>query len=123
MINGFTISLAVVFALSLVFNIILFLYFRRVLFQIYFASEEASKIFTMIDAYESHLRSVYELQTYYGDETIKSLLDHTKDIHDFLDQYDEVYSFTQPDLREQLAAASKEMEQRYEEKDQAQKEE
>jgi len=123
MINTIIIILSVIFILSLAFNVVLFLYSRRVLTQVYLASEEASRIFTMIDAYENHLRSIYELQTYYGDETLKSLLEHTKEMADFLNQYEEVYSFTQPDLRDQLDAASKEIEQRYEKENDAQKEE
>ena len=123
MINTIIIILSVIFILSLAFNVVFFLYSRRVLTQVYLASEEASKIFTMIDAYENHLRSIYELQTYYGDETLKSLLEHTKEMADFLNQYEEVNSFTQPDLRDQLDAASKEIEQRYEKENDAQKEE
>ena len=107
-----TITVLLLF-LSLLANGVLFFYSRSVFSKIYVASEEASKVFTMIDSYESHLRSVYELPSFYGDETLSSLLEHTKDMSGFLKQYEEVYSFTQPDLLEQL----KEVENKMEEQD------
>jgi hypothetical protein len=97
--------------LSLAINGILYYYSRRVFFRIYIAAEEASKILTMIDTYESHLKSVYELPAFYGDDTLSSLLEHTKDMSKFLKQYDEVYSFTQPNLLEQLNEVDIEMEE------------
>ena len=40
-----------------------------------------------------------------------------------LNKYEEVYSFTQPDLLEQLAAATEELEKEYDQKETSQKEE
>jgi hypothetical protein len=42
------------------------------------------------------------LPTFYGDETLQSLLDHTKNLYGFLGRYEDIYSFTQPDLIEIL---------------------
>ena len=107
----FAVLISVFFFLSLLVNGILYFYSRRVFFRIYIASEEVSKILTMIDSYENHLKNVYELPSFYGDETLSSLLEHTKDMSKFLKQYDEVYSFTQPDLLEQLNVAEEEPEE------------
>lgn len=98
---------------SIAFNVVVVWYIRTSLEKvntIYAASEEASEIFSMLDAYSEHLQSVYEMPTFYGDETLKSLLDHSKEMIDYLKKYEEVYSFTQPDLEEQLLAASKDLE-------------
>jgi|TARA_Y100001973_G_C5208184_1_gene343225 hypothetical protein len=107
----FAVLISVFLFLSLLVNGILYFYSRRVFFRIYIASEEVSKILTMIDSYENHLKNVYELPSFYGDETLSSLLEHTKDMSKFLKQYDEVYSFTQPDLLEQLNVAEEEPEE------------
>jgi len=96
-------------ALSIIFNIVLIWYAKSSLSKIdilYVASENASKIFSMIDVYTEHLETVYEMPTFYGDETLQGLLEHTKQMIQFLKKYKGVYSFTQPDLEEQLAAAS-----------------
>ena len=105
---GFTILV------SVVLNIFLVWYAKTSLTKIntlYTASEETSEIFTLVDTYNEHLQSVYEMPTFYGDETLQSLLDHTKQLVAFLKKYEHIYSFTQPDLEEQLSAASLDLEQ------------
>ena len=88
--------------LSLSFNVILYLYIKQSLSSTLQASEQVSEILTMMDAFRAHLKSVYEMPMFYGDETLSSLLDHTNDMNNFLIQYDSVYSLTQPDLLELL---------------------
>ena len=107
------ITLGALLIVSVTFNTILVWYARTELVKvdtIYTASETASEIFSMIDTYGEHLKSVYEMPTFYGDETLKGLLDHTNQMVEYLKQYEEVYSFTQPDLEEQLLAASSNLE-------------
>ena len=88
--------------LSLSFNVVLYLYIKQSLSSTLQASEQVSEILTMMDAFRVHLKSVYEMPMFYGDETLSSLLDHTNDMNNFLIQYDSVYSLTQPDLLELL---------------------
>ena len=109
------ISFGVIFALSIGVNIILFWYMRNALSRFYVASEEASEIFIRLDAYGEHIQSVYEMPTFYGDETLQGLMNHSKEITGFLKKYENVYSFTQPDLEEQLQAASADLENNDEE--------
>ena len=71
---------------------------------VYVAAETASEIFSMIDSYKEHLSNVYDMPTFYGDDTLKSLLDHTGDMIEYLRGYENIYSFTQPDLEMQLAS-------------------
>jgi len=98
---------------SVLFNIIMVWYAKRTLLKVntvYTASEEATDIFTMIDSFKEHLKTVYEMPTFYGDETLHGLLEHAKDMTEYLKKYEKVYSFTQPDLEEQLLAASEDVE-------------
>lgn len=88
--------------ISLGLNGILYLYIKKYLTPTLQASEQASEILTMMDAFRAHLKSVYEMPMFYGDDTLSSLLDHTNDLNNFLAQYDNVYSLTQPDLLELL---------------------
>ena len=106
----------IIFLLSLACNVVLYLYAKRKISSFLTASEEASQIFALLDAYREHLESVYELPTFYGDETLKSLLDHTREIHQFFSVYEEIFSLTQPDLLEQLQEASIELERENDEK-------
>ena len=113
MINNIIIILSIICILSITINVILFVYARRTLVRVFNASEEASVIFTRLDAFEEHLQTVYEMPMFYGDDTLSGLLSHTSEILNYLRQYEEIYSFTQPDLIEQLEAASKELEEEY----------
>ena len=116
------ISLVVMFAASVGMNVILFWYMRKALSRFYVASEEATEIFSRLDAYGEHIQSVYEMPTFYGDETLQGLMNHSKEITDFLKKYENIYSFTQPDLEEQLLAASADFENYDEEEAQEEKE-
>ncbi len=115
MINTTTLILSLIGVVSVTLNVILFLYSRRVLIRVFNAAEEMSALFTRVDAYKEHIESVYETPVFYGDATLKSLLDHSNDMIDNLRKYEDVYSFTQPDLLEQLAAATEQLEESYEE--------
>ena len=112
--NIFAIIVSIVCLLSLIVNVILVMYIRKTLLRVFVASEEASVIFTQLDTYREHLISVYETPTFYGDETLTALLNHTHEVFDTLKKYEEVYSFTQPDLIHQLELASLELEEEYE---------
>jgi hypothetical protein len=108
--------------ISIILNIVFFIYARRILFRVFFASEAASEIFTRLDSFQEHLQSIYELPTFYGDDTLQGLLEHIKSLTSYLGQYEEVYSFTQPDLMEQLESASEELQEIYEQETQEKEE-
>jgi uncharacterized membrane protein YdfJ with MMPL/SSD domain len=112
------IILGIVSALSIVFNVLMVWYAKTTLAKvdtIYTASEEASEIFIMMDSFKEHLNSVYEMPTFYGDETLQNLLEHAGQMIEYLKKYEKVYSFTQPDLEEQLLEASSDLEEHEEE--------
>ena len=96
---------------------------RRVFMRLYNASEEASVIFTRLDTFREHLQTVYDTPTFYGDETLSALLEHVKGLVEFLLQYEDIFSLTQPDLIEQLEAASLELQEEHEQQEAQKKEE
>ena len=40
-------------------------------------SDNVGDLVEIIESYRGHLKSVYELDSFYGDETLKGLLEHT----------------------------------------------
>ena len=106
MINEVTIILALAGIISIAINVLLVVYLRQVLLKVVTASESASQIFTRLDAFNEHLSMVHEKPLFYGDETLQGLMEHAKSLYEFLSIYEDVYSFTQPDLRNQLELAS-----------------
>ena len=60
-------------------------------------SDNIGDLVEIIESYRSHLKSVYELDTFYGDETLQGLLEHTNAIRALLEQqYGDVVSITEP---------------------------
>lgn len=96
------ILISILFLISLIINIVLVWYVRKILSSVYAAAIAASSIFTRLDTYKSHLKSIYELQMFYGDKNLKEIIDHTNDLIEFLKKYEAVYSFTEPGLEEIL---------------------
>tara|TARA_R110002110_G_scaffold173648_2_gene376566 strand:- start:158 stop:577 length:420 start_codon:yes stop_codon:yes gene_type:complete len=86
--------LSLLFTFSLFVNIFLFWYTRTTLSSLLFISENYSFLKSALDAYAKHLKSVYQLEIYYGDETIKSLFEHTTGLLDKISEFDDVISLS-----------------------------
>jgi hypothetical protein len=108
-------SLSVIILLGSCLSLIL--YFRKVIAPVIYASQESAELFTRLDSYRQHVQSVYEMPTFYGDQTLQSLLEHTDNIAMFLSRYENIYSFTQPDLIEILEEVDEEYREKEEEKE------
>ena len=76
---------------SVIVNILCFWYIRRVLYRLFFVSENIGDLVEILTTYEKHLKSVYELEAYYGDETINHLIQHTRSLVEMLEDYKDVY--------------------------------
>tara|TARA_E500000305_G_C3940424_1_gene197223 strand:+ start:422 stop:733 length:312 start_codon:yes stop_codon:yes gene_type:complete len=61
-----------------------------------FISENLRDLVDLISTYRNHLKSVYEMDMFYGDETLKFLMGHTKSLSDVLEEYSDVYLITEP---------------------------
>lgn len=70
------------------------------------------KIIDKINLFRNHLEQLYELEMYYGDDNLESLIDHSRQlINDFVDfqedHYDKEAEF-EPEEDEEEASASEE---------------
>jgi hypothetical protein len=89
--------LSILCAGSLFLNILLFWYIKKLLGQFHLAASSASIVAQEIEDYRAHLQSVYELETYYGDRTIKEVLDHTGSLLEEIKGYQEIFSIDKAD--------------------------
>ena len=89
------IVIGLVLLVSLVLNGILIWYARASIVQLAFVSENINSLKESIGVYETHLKSVYELDMFYGDETLGALMQHTTDLHDSLLLYEDFYNLFQ----------------------------
>ena len=56
--------------------------------------------FFSLESYREHLEMVYGLETYYGDDTLQSLLEHSRELSDFLKESQQVFSLNQKEFLE-----------------------
>ena len=66
----------------MIINIIFVWYTRKLLNYLEMTNEEAREVFSSLIDFESHLSEVYGKDTYYGDPTLESLLQHTNRMAD-----------------------------------------
>ena len=60
-------------------------------------SDNVGDLVEIIESYRTHLKKVYELDSFYGDETLKGLMEHTNAVRALLEQqYGDVTSITDP---------------------------
>jgi|5_EtaG_2_1085323.scaffolds.fasta_scaffold24827_6 hypothetical protein len=72
---------------SLVINVMFVWYTRKLLNYLEMTNDEAREIFTAVADYETHLKDVYKRDIFYGDATLESLLEHTNQIADQVQEY------------------------------------
>ena len=83
--------------LSILFNIFIIAYARKAIVELLSISEELSDIQEMVSSFADHVRGVYEMEMFYGDETLKGLMEHTNAVRALLEQqYGDVTSITEP---------------------------
>ena len=92
-----SIVLGLVLMVSVVANVMLF---RLAMWQskdLTLVSDNIGDLVEIIENYRNHLRDVYQLDSFYGDETLEGLMTHTNAIRSILEeQYGDVMAITTP---------------------------
>jgi len=94
------IALSAITTISILLNIGLVLYSRGVVVRLLSISEELGDLQDMVNAFASHLQAVYQLDSFYGDETLRSLLNHAISFNEQLETFEYIYSLTAPETEE-----------------------
>ena len=86
------IILSAILFVSVVLNVGIFIYARAAIARLLFVSEELSDLQQMINSFAGHLKSVYEMDSFYGDQTLRGLLNHAICFNDQLGTFEMIYS-------------------------------
>ena len=78
-------------ALSIVLNVFLVLYLRALLSKFTTYSEGISDLQYNLNGYESHLKAIYSMDTFFGEPILQNLLEHTKIINSSVKEYVEIF--------------------------------
>jgi len=84
---------------SIVVNVALIWYIRRVIERSLLTSEATTDVLVSLDDFSTHLEQVYELPLFYGDETLRSLLEHSREIVDEMKGYKDGFIFDEEEER------------------------
>ncbi len=83
-------ALTIVLLISLGSNLVAFYYIRDLLGRLGWLTQNLTNLSELIDGFKSHIKGVYELEKFYGDNDIKLLTQHTSDLIEVLEDYLEV---------------------------------
>ena len=82
--------------LSIITNLLALWYIRKLLAKILFVSQNLTDLVDLLTTYRNHLKRIYSLDLFHGDETIKFLIKHTNSLLDVLEDYSDIYKLTEP---------------------------
>jgi hypothetical protein len=71
---------------------VLIWYIRQIIKNLWTVISSKKGFLEEIESYSAHLKSVYEMEMFYGDETLQNLIEHTRHITSILQQYKQVES-------------------------------
>ncbi len=94
--NSLQVGLIVGFVLSVSLNVLFIWYLRRTTSRLLFISENLNDLITLIGVYRSHIKTVYEMEMFYGEPVLENLIKHTSSLYDVLEDYEDVVYLTEP---------------------------
>ena len=77
-------------------NIFAIWYIRKLLAKVLFVSQNLTDLVDLLATYRNHLRKIYSMELFHGDETISFLIQHTNSLLDVLEDYSDIYLMTEP---------------------------
>ena len=88
--------------LSILLNVFLLWYARNTLVNLLYLSENIGLLYEDVANFSNHLKTVYELERFYGDPTLTNLLEHSDALRQELETYEEVFLLSEPLLEEEV---------------------
>tara|TARA_Y100000592_G_C5461676_1_gene314354 strand:- start:1803 stop:2177 length:375 start_codon:yes stop_codon:yes gene_type:complete len=88
------IVVTLVLFISLIANVGFFIYTRSILSRLLFVSEELGDLQDMINNFSNHIANVYNLEMFYGDQTLGALMEHAVSLNEQLETFEFIYSLT-----------------------------
>ena len=102
------VTLSIILFISLVFSAGVVLYARAAIVKLLSISEEMYDLKEMVDALAAHLEGVYELEMFYGDETLGALMEHARSFNKQLETFEYIYGLIEEDAEDTEPPADEE---------------
>tara|TARA_R110002020_G_scaffold9544_5_gene37510 strand:+ start:3460 stop:3798 length:339 start_codon:yes stop_codon:yes gene_type:complete len=88
--------------LSVALNIFLLWYTRRMMSELYHTSENIGDLTEEVLLFDGHLKSLHDMEIFYGDETLQSLMGHSNSLIETLEDFREIYALFNTEREEEL---------------------
>ena len=92
--------LSLILVLSIIFNVGVFIYARSAIMRLIAFAEELGDLRMMIGSFATHLKSIYELETFYGDQTLQGLLEHAVSFNEQMETFEYIYGLIEEEQQE-----------------------
>jgi len=73
-------------------------YLKNLIAQIKDINEDIANISIIFENFTSHVESIYQLEMFYGDETLQALIEHSKNVLEKVDLHQQKYLLVDEDV-------------------------
>jgi len=84
------IYLIIFLVLFLLSTILIGWFCYKLVFRLNFVSNNLVELYRRLEEFDQHINFIYELEMYYGDETLKNLIRHSRDLRNYMKKYKDV---------------------------------
>ena len=96
-------TVTILLIISLLLNVGLVYYSALAARRLFLVSTNLDTLYSLISAFKAHTESVHESEMFYGDTTLLALIEHSKEILDELDSYDDLMAIVYEEEEEESA--------------------
>jgi sensor histidine kinase YesM len=87
------ILLTISFLLSFLVNVLLAWYSKKLTSQFIFFSDTITSLENDLQEFSTHITGVHELETFYGDDTLGRLMQHSRELINSISEFNDSFSF------------------------------
>ena len=81
------IVMSVILFLSIAINALLGWYMLKLLRRFLFLSDNLDDLLDQLDGYTNHVANVHNLETFYGEPVLQNLMNHSKGVVEYIDDF------------------------------------
>ena len=85
---------------SIAINGLLLWYIRKMLTKLLYVSDSIGSLLVSAKDFSNHLDGLHAMEMYYGDETLGSLIKHSKQVIEDIKEFEDIYELTNEGLIE-----------------------
>ena len=89
--NRVLIVVSLFLILSVSLNVVLVFYSRNIVRRLKIIADEIGDLRDASSVFATHVKRVYELEMFYGDQTLQALMDHARSFREYMDTFDYIY--------------------------------